>query len=29
VIHVLIDMDKMVGKDFESGLASLKAIAER
>ncbi|HEY7656830.1 MAG TPA: SRPBCC family protein [Burkholderiales bacterium] len=29
VIHVFIDMDKMVGKDFESGLASLKVIAER
>jgi uncharacterized protein YndB with AHSA1/START domain len=29
VIHVFIDMDKMVGKDFEAGLASLKAIAEK
>jgi uncharacterized protein YndB with AHSA1/START domain len=29
VIHVFIDMDKMVGQDFEAGLASLKAIAEK
>ncbi len=29
IIHVFIDMDKMVGKDFEAGLASLKAIAEK
>jgi len=29
VIHVFIDMDKMVGKDFEAGLAGLKAIAEK
>jgi uncharacterized protein YndB with AHSA1/START domain len=29
IIHVFIDMDRMVGKDFESGLASLKAIAEK
>lgn len=29
VIHVFIDMDKMVGRDFEAGLANLKAIAER
>jgi len=28
VIQVFIDMDAMVGKDFEAGLASLKAIAE-
>jgi hypothetical protein len=28
VIHVLIDIDRMVGGDFESGLASLKALAE-
>lgn len=28
VIQVFIDMDGMVGKDFEAGLASLKAIAE-
>jgi hypothetical protein len=29
VIGLFIDMDKMVGKDFESGLASLKSIAEQ
>lgn len=29
LVHVFIDMDKMVGKDFETGLASLKAAAER
>ena len=29
VMHVFISMDKMMGKDFESGLASLKAVAER
>jgi len=29
VIHVFIDMDKMVGQDFEAGLASLKLIAEK
>jgi hypothetical protein len=29
VISVFLDMDAMVGKDFETGLASLKAVAER
>ena len=29
VISVFISMDKMIGKDFESGLASMKAIAEQ
>jgi hypothetical protein len=29
VMQVFVSMDKMVGKDFEEGLASLKAIAER
>jgi hypothetical protein len=29
VIHVFFDMDNMVGKDFEAGLASLKASAEK
>ena len=29
IIHVFMDMDSMVGKDFESGLASLKAAAEK
>lgn len=28
VIHLFIDMDRMVGGDFEAGLASLKAMAE-
>lgn len=29
VMGVFMDMDKIVGKDFEAGLASLKAQAER
>ena len=29
IIHVFMDMDSMVGKDFETGLANLKAIAEK
>ena len=29
IIHVFINMDKMVGKDFEAGLANLKAVAEK
>ena len=29
VVHVLLDMDKMVGADFEAGLTKLKALAER
>jgi hypothetical protein len=29
VMHVFMNMDRMVGKDFESGLANLKAAAER
>jgi hypothetical protein len=29
VMHVIFDMDKMVGGDFETGLADLKAVAER
>jgi len=28
IIHVFIDMDKMVGTDFEAGLAAMKAAAE-
>ncbi|HEX6829558.1 MAG TPA: polyketide cyclase, partial [Burkholderiales bacterium] len=28
IIHLFIDMDRMVGKDFEAGLANLKAAAE-
>ena len=29
IIHVFINMDNMVGKDFEAGLANLKAAAEK
>ena len=29
VIHLVMDMDKMVGADFETGLANLKAAAEK
>lgn len=29
VMSVFVNMDQMVGKDFEAGLANLKAIAER
>jgi uncharacterized protein YndB with AHSA1/START domain len=29
IIHVFIDMDRMVGSDFEAGLASLKAAVEK
>jgi hypothetical protein len=29
ILHVFIDMDKMVGRDFEAGLANLKAAAEK
>ena len=29
VMSVFINMDRMVGKDFEAGLANLKAVAER
>ena len=29
VMSVFIDMDKMIGKDFEAGLANLKALAEK
>jgi hypothetical protein len=28
IIHLFLDMDRMVGKDFEAGLANLKALAE-
>jgi hypothetical protein len=28
VMQVFINMDKMMGKDFEAGLANLKGIAE-
>jgi carbon monoxide dehydrogenase subunit G len=29
VIGIFCDMDRMIGKDFESGLANLKAVAEK
>ena len=29
ILHVFIDMDKMVGRDFETGLANLKSVAEK
>ena len=29
VMDIVMNMDKMVGKDFEAGLANLKAIAEQ
>ena len=29
ILHVFIDMDKMVGRDFEAGLANLKSVAEK
>jgi len=29
LMHMVINCDKMVGKDFETGLASMKAVAER
>ncbi len=29
LIHIFFSMDKIVGKDFESGLADLKAVSEK
>jgi uncharacterized protein YndB with AHSA1/START domain len=29
ILHVFVDMDKMVGRDFETGLANIKTIAEK
>jgi len=29
IIHVFMNMDAMVGRDFEAGLASLKTLAEK
>jgi uncharacterized protein YndB with AHSA1/START domain len=29
IVHVIFNMDRMVGQDFEAGLANLKALAER
>ena len=29
IVHLFLNMDRMVGQDFEAGLASLKALAEQ
>jgi hypothetical protein len=29
VMHLFMNMDKMVGKDFEGGLANLKRLTEK
>jgi hypothetical protein len=29
IIHLVLNMDKMVGRDFETGLADLRALAEK
>jgi hypothetical protein len=29
IVHVFLNVDRMVGNDFEAGLANLKAIAEK
>lgn len=29
IIHLFVDMDRMVGSDFEAGLAAMKAAAEK
>jgi hypothetical protein len=29
IFHVFCNMDKMIGKDFEAGLANLKVVAEK
>jgi Polyketide cyclase / dehydrase and lipid transport len=29
IVHLFLNMDRMVGRDFESGLANLKTVAER
>ena len=29
VVHLFFNMDRMVGGDFEPGLASLKGLAEK
>jgi uncharacterized protein YndB with AHSA1/START domain len=28
IMHVFVDMDRLIGKDFEAGLANMKAAAE-
>mgnify|MGYP001098396736 CR=1 FL=1 len=29
IMHVFVNMDKLLGNDFEAGLANLKMIVER
>ena len=29
IMHVFVNMDRMVGADFEAGLANLKTLAEK
>ena len=29
IMHVFVNIDRMIGKDFEAGLANLKALAEK
>jgi hypothetical protein len=29
LMSIFMDMDRMIGKDFEAGLANLKAVAEK
>ena len=29
IVHVFVNVDRMVGQDFEAGLAKLKSVAER
>lgn len=29
IVHVFCNMDRMIGRDFEAGLANLKALTER
>jgi len=29
IVHVIFNMDRMVGRDFEAGLANLKTLAEK
>jgi hypothetical protein len=29
LVHLFLDMESMIGRDFEAGLVNLKAIAEK
>jgi hypothetical protein len=29
IVHLFVNVERMVGKDFETGLANLKTLAER